>query len=80
LSLAAFLLIGTLPGDPARFLLGSALALLLGLSGNDIRRWGLEQRGYALVHVYAARDSEEALLRLLNERTDVAARYRAATA
>lgn len=76
LSLAAYVLIGALAHDPARIVLGAGLAVLLGLTGQDLRRWTLEQKGYLLTNVFAVRDAEEALLRLLNLRPDVANRYR----
>lgn len=36
-----------------------ALSLLLALEGNDLRRWSLSRKGYALVDVSAGRDVEE---------------------
>lgn len=55
-----------------------ATAWLLGLFGQDLRRWSLEQRGYALVHVLAARDAEAAYARLLAARPDLVAAASAA--
>ena len=46
-------------------------AVLVGLFGNDLRRMALEHRGYALVHVIAAADSDTALGRLLARRPDL---------
>jgi hypothetical protein len=51
------------------------LAALLGLLGNDLRRWDLDRRGYVLLHVVAATGQDAALQRLLTERPDLAARY-----
>ena len=36
---------------PASGVLAAALAVILGLTGNDLRRWALDNRGYLLVHV-----------------------------
>jgi hypothetical protein len=49
-----------------------AIALLVGFSGNDLRRFSLERRGYRLMHVVAARDADGALARLLAGRPDLA--------
>jgi hypothetical protein len=71
LTLAASVLIVVLaPGDVAAALL-TALILLLGLSGNDLRRWSLDHRGYLLAQVVVARDELEALGRLLDRRPDL---------
>lgn len=71
LTLAASVLIVVLaPGDAATALL-TALILLLGLSGNDLRRWSLDHRGYLLAQVVVARDELEALGRLLDRRPDL---------
>ena len=48
----------------------------MGLTGNDLRRWALEHRGYLLVHVLAASDADEAFMRLLTYRPDLADRFR----
>lgn len=45
---------------------------LLGLFGNDLRRWALHLRGYTLAHVVAARDDDSAFTRLLATRPDLA--------
>lgn len=80
LGFAALLLAGVLLDSPAKSVIAAGAAFLLGLSGNDIRRWSLELRGYVLAHVYVARNADEALLRLLNERPDIAGSYREAAA
>jgi hypothetical protein len=49
----------------------TALIVLLGLSGNDLRRWSLDRRGYLLAQVVVARDELEALGRLLDRRPDL---------
>ncbi len=74
-SLAAYILIATLAPVPLCLILGGGLALALGLVGHDLLGWSLEQRGYLLVHVIAARGAEDALLRLLTQRRDLAERY-----
>ncbi len=75
-SLAAFVLIGLLVPSPAATILTFALAVLLGLTGQDLRRWSLEWRGYLLVHVLAAISRDDAFIRLMTMRPDLAARYR----
>jgi hypothetical protein len=75
ISLAAFVLVGFLLPVPLCLILGTALAILVGLTGHDLRRWSMEHRGYLLVHVVAARGAEDALLRLLTNRPDLAGRY-----
>ena len=60
---------------PARYgaVLELTLAVLAGLLGRDLVRWGLDRRGYTLAHVLAARDEEGALARLLTFRPEIAA-------
>ncbi len=53
-----------------------AVALILGLTGNDLRRWSLENRGYLLVHVLAALNADDAFTRLLAHRPDLGDRFR----
>jgi hypothetical protein len=48
-----------------------ALMLLHGLSGNDMRSWALERRGYLLTHVLSARTEADAIARLLTARPDL---------
>ncbi len=76
ISLAAFVLIGLLAPRPAATILMVGLAVLLGLTGQDLRRWSLEWRGYLLVHVLAAINRDDAFMRLMTLRPDLAARYR----
>ena len=57
--------------DPWRSAAWFALALLLGFCGEDIRRWSLSLRGFALEDVVVARDADLALLRLLDARPDL---------
>ncbi len=48
-------------------------AWLLGLVGHDLRRWGLERRGYSLEYVVLARNLEDAYARLLTNEDDLVA-------
>ncbi|MGD0108175.1 MAG: DUF2628 domain-containing protein [Rhodopila sp.] len=75
-SLAGYVLTATVAPEPAGGILAAGLALILGLTGNDLRCWALEHRGYLLVHVLAARDRDEAWMRLLTYRPDLAVRFR----
>jgi hypothetical protein len=73
LTLCAYLAIGVLaPAMPALVLYVVA-AWLLGLFGQDLRRWSLERSGYLEVHVVAAPDIDAALARLLDRRPDLIA-------
>jgi len=76
LSLAAYVLLAALVPQPAGAILAVGLALILGLTGHDLRRWALEHRGYLLVHVFAAGNRDDAFMRLMSHRPDLAARYR----
>jgi hypothetical protein len=76
ISLAACVLIAVLVPSPADDVLLLALACVFGFTGNDLRRWSLEQRGYLLQHILAAAGEEEALGRLLTDRPDLNARFR----
>ena len=71
---AASLAIGATTVDGARAVLEAGLALLLGLSGNDLRRWSLARRGFILAEVVTARNAEGAFERLLNRRPDLGER------
>ncbi len=71
LNLAVLVLVGWLShlagtGAP---LLG--LAVLQGMFGHDLRRWGLDRRGFAVGPVVAATDHDAALVRLLTERREL---------
>jgi Protein of unknown function (DUF2628) len=48
-----------------------ALAVLLGVSGQDFRRWSMDHRGFMLTQVIAARSEPEALGVLLARRPDL---------
>jgi Protein of unknown function (DUF2628) len=71
LTLAATILVIVLASGGATAALLTALIVLLGLSGNDLRRWSLERRGFLLAQVVVARDELEALRRLLDRRPDL---------
>ncbi|HEY2617211.1 MAG TPA: DUF2628 domain-containing protein [Acetobacteraceae bacterium] len=75
LTLAAFVLIAVLTRDGAAAALLTALIVLLGLSGNDLRRWSLDHRGFLLAQVVLARNELEALGRLLERRPDLAGSF-----
>ena len=75
LALAAFVLIGTLTRGPAQAALLLALAIWLGVSGNDVRRWSMQLRGYSSLHVIAAPDETAALRRWLDGRPDLISRF-----
>ncbi len=69
---AAYAVIASvLPGD-AGLAAGFGLAVLVGFSGNDLVSWSLGLRGYVLSAVVVARDSEGALLRLLEMQPELA--------
>jgi hypothetical protein len=76
ISLAAYVLIAVLVPQPANGILAAGLAVILGLTGNDLRRWALENRGYLLVHVLSAGNRDDAFTRLLTHRPDLAVRFR----
>jgi hypothetical protein len=76
ISLAADVLIAVLAPQPASGILAAGVALILGLTGNDLRRWALENRGFLLVHVLSAGNRDDAFTRLLTHRPDLAARFR----
>ncbi len=77
ITLAAYVLIAAIAPAPFAAVLSVGLAVVLGLTGADLRGWAMERRGYLLVHVVAARGREEALQRLLTLRPDLATRYAA---
>ena len=73
LAFCAYALIAALPLHGFGALVSFGLAWLLGLSGQDIRRWSLERRGFGFAHVIAAPDPDTALARLLDRRPDLIA-------
>ncbi len=75
LAAVATVLILFLSTDSLMIVLLAALILLLGFSGQDLRRWSLDHRGYLLAQVVAARDELDALQRLLERRPDLKGSY-----
>jgi hypothetical protein len=49
-----------------------ALAWLLGLFGQDCRRWSLSRRGFELAHVVTGRTGAAATVRLFDQRPELA--------
>jgi hypothetical protein len=76
ISLAAYVLLVAVVPEPACGIAVAGLTVILGLIGNDLRRWSLENRGYLLAHVLSAGSADEAFTRLLAYRPDLAARFR----
>jgi hypothetical protein len=76
LSFAMYMLVWMVIPTPARGILIVAEAFLLGLLGHDLRRWALERSGYLLLHVLRGRDWDDAWVRLLRRRPDLAERFR----
>ncbi len=71
LAICAEALLLALAPDLAGLALAAALHWLIGLFGFDLRRWTLEQRGYAEVNVVAAENEDAALAKLLDRRPDL---------
>ena len=71
LAAVATILILYLTTDGMLAVLLMGLVILLGLSGQDLRRWSLDHRGYLLAQVVIARNEFEALERLLDRRPDL---------
>ena len=74
ISLAILVLIAILAPPPLRPVLAVCLFVLLGVTGNDLRRWSLSRRHYALGHVVAAPSLDDAFFRLLTHRPDLTVR------
>jgi hypothetical protein len=75
LAVVADVLILSLATDGISAVLMAGLVLLLGLSGQDLRRWSLDRRGYLLAQVIAAHNELGALERLLTRRPDLTGRF-----
>ena len=71
LAVAVLFLACTVPPPPFRPLIAFTVMLLLGLLGNDIRRWHLGFQRFHLGCIVAGRNHDEALFRLLSHRTDL---------
>ncbi len=74
LSLAAYVLIGVLAPPLLACILIAGVALLLGLNGHDLQSFALEHRGYSVVHVVSGRNRDDAWVRLMANRPDLASR------
>jgi hypothetical protein len=72
LALCAEAMLGVVADAAARAVLAVSLAWLLGLFGQDLRRWSLSRRGFAFAHVVAARSGDGAIVRLLDARPELA--------
>jgi hypothetical protein len=75
LTLVAGVLIVVLTHDGVAAILLATLILLLGLYGQDLRRWSLDLRGYLLAQVVTGRSEPEALWKLLDRRPDLRGSY-----
>jgi hypothetical protein len=75
LALAAGILILALTSGAATAALMLALAVWIGLSGQDLRRWSMRHRRLVLFEIVAARHETEALARLLERRPDLTSRF-----
>ena len=75
LVLAAGILILALTTGATAAALMLALAVWLGVSGQDLRRWSMRQRGFTLFEVIAARNETDALAKLLERRPGLAGRF-----
>ncbi|MGA3403040.1 MAG: DUF2628 domain-containing protein [Acetobacteraceae bacterium] len=75
LAFAAGLLIVALTTGASATALMLALAVWLGLSGHDLRRWSMRRRGFTLFEIIAARNEADALAKLLDRRPDLAGRF-----
>jgi len=75
LALAAGILIVALTSDASAVALLLALALWLGFSGQDLRRWSMRHRGFTLFEVVMAPHEADALARLLERRPELAGRF-----
>jgi hypothetical protein len=71
LTVAATVLILFLAPEGIATVLMVGLGWLLGLAGQDLRRWSLDHRGYLLAQVVAAPNEFGALERLLTRRPDL---------
>jgi hypothetical protein len=75
LALAGGILIVALTAGATAIALTLALAVWLGVSGHDLRRWSMRHRGFALFEVIAARNETDAFAKLLDRRPDLAGSF-----
>jgi hypothetical protein len=71
ITLAADIIILILAPDPTRYVLLGGLAVILGLVWHDLQVWSLEQQGWLLQHVVAARSKDAAWMRLIDQRPEL---------
>ena len=71
---AGVLILALAPGATASVLL-LGLATWLGLSGHDLRRWSIRQRGFSLLEVVASEHETDALAKLLGRRPNLAGSF-----
>ncbi len=74
LSLAAYVIIFVVAPPALAAILALVVAVFLGLQGHDFQAWALEHRGFTLAHVVSGRSRDEAWMRLMANRPDLAAR------
>jgi len=55
------------PGETVEGLLSTAVALGIGLVGNDVRRWWLGRQGFQEVAMVSGKNDEEAMRRFLDD-------------
>jgi hypothetical protein len=75
LALAAGILVLALTAGPTATALMVALAIWLGVSGQDLRRWSMRHRGFTLFQIVAARNETDAFAKLLERRPDLAGSF-----
>jgi len=71
IALAADIAIASARIGPAGTILGFGLSWAIGLFGNDLRRWALSRRGFAMTRVVAERNGDAALARLLDQQPEL---------
>ena len=71
IALLAIMAAGSAPIHAWRPWFALSVCALLGLFGQDLRRWSLARRGFTLAHMLAAPDEDAALARLLGARPDL---------
>ena len=75
ISLAGFIIIAFATHDGVQATLLVTLIVFLGLSGHDLRRWSLDQRGFLLAQIVTGRSELDALAHLLERRPDQKSRF-----
>ncbi|HEY3847464.1 MAG TPA: DUF2628 domain-containing protein [Acetobacteraceae bacterium] len=75
LTLAGGILIVALTAGATAIALMLALAVWLGVSGHDLRRWSMRHRGFTLFEIVAASDETDAFAKLLERRPDLAGSF-----